>query len=115
MSIQATAAQAGGRKGSVPLLVEGTPPGCFSFHSAGMLRGRDLVAADTAGRDMAVVIDAGLARSYWGADDPIGKRLQTGDAGAQGNPRTAVVIGVVDTAQTPAGRSGRIYTADGAR
>jgi predicted permease len=100
---------------TVPLLVEGTPPGYFAFHNTVMLRGRDLVASDTSGRDMAVVIDAALARGFWGPVDPIGKRLQMTTEEYKQNPRTAVVVGVFDSAQAPVRGSGRVYTADRAR
>src|SRR5215207_2232861 len=86
--------------------LEGTPPGYFALQNIPMLRGRELVATDTAGREMAVVIDSDLARDFWGAVDPIGKRLDvtskhlvaqcTGSAAScsTNGGMTAVVVGV---------------------
>src|SRR5215208_6598192 len=56
--------------------IEGTAPGYFAFQSVRMLRGREFVATDTAGGNMPVVISLDLARGFWGAADPIGRRMQ---------------------------------------
>lgn len=92
--------------------LEGAPPGYFAFQSIPMLRGRDLAADDTNHRDMAVVIDNALARGFWGAADPIGKRLEVVSGRSTGSV-TAVVVGVVDTARLPRSGAGRLYTAHG--
>ncbi|HUQ79492.1 MAG TPA: ABC transporter permease [Gemmatimonadaceae bacterium] len=107
--------------------IEGTPPGYFAFQSARMLRGREFVATDTAGGNMPVVISLDLARGFWGAADPIGRRMQLTlpemvivegnetSKRVQQPPRTAVVVGVFDTTTAPLRRAGRVYTADGSR
>ena len=92
--------------------IEGAAPGYFAFWAIPLLRGRDLVAADTAGRDMAVVIGTDLARFLWGLADPIGKRLDV--ASRSGASSAAVVVGVFDTAGVARG-GGRVYTAHGGR
>ena len=110
--------------------IEGTAPGYFAFQDIPMRRGRELIASDTAGREMAIVIDSDLARSFWGAGDPIGRRLEMtslrdrkgtiltpverGRVDAVG-PRTGVVVGVFDTTGAPLRGAGRIYTAAGAQ
>ena len=95
--------------------LEGTAPGYFAFQRIPMLRGRELVASDTAGREMAVVIDSDFARGFWGSADPIGKRLQMTSRRHKQDPRTAVVVGVFDSTHAPLRGTGRVYTADGAR
>ena len=107
--------------------IEGTAPGYFAFQSVRMLRGREFVAADTAGGNMPVVISLDLARGFWGAADPIGRRMQLtlpemviveGNETSkrmQQPPRTAVVIGVFDTTTAPLRGAARVYTADGSR
>jgi predicted permease len=107
--------------------VQGTPPGYFALHSIPMLRGRESVASDTAGADMAVVVGLDLARGFWGPADPIGKRLQLtlpemniveGDKTSkreQQPPRTAVVVGVFDTTGTALRAAAQVHTADGSR
>ncbi len=107
--------------------VEGTPPGYFAFRSIPMLRGRELVPADTVGRDMSLVISSDLARGFWGPADPIGKRLQLilpemtivdGDRTSkrqQQPPRTAIVVGIFDTTGAGLRRAARVHTADGSR
>jgi predicted permease len=95
--------------------VEGTPPGYFAFQKIPMLRGREFVASDTAGRDMAVIIDTDFARGFWGSADPTGKRLQMVPRQKPKEPRTAIVVGVFDTTGTPLRRGeSRVYTANGA-
>jgi putative ABC transport system permease protein len=93
--------------------LEGTPPGYFAFQNIRMLRGREFLATDTAGRDMAVVIESDFARAFWGAADPIGKRLEMTSSRNKQAPRTAVVVGVFDTTGTPLRGPGRVYTANG--
>ena len=95
---------------TVRLPLEGTPPGYFDFQKIRMLRGRELVASDTTGRDMAIVIDSDLARGFWGSADPTGKRLEMVPRGKPKEPRTAIVVGVFDTTGTPLrGREPRVY------
>lgn len=95
--------------------LEGTAPGYFALQNIPMLRGRELVVADSAGGDMAVVIDSELARGFWGHADPVGRRLAVTPRASSSGRRTAVVVGVFDTAHVPVRGAGRVYTADGAR
>ena len=92
-------------------LIEGAAPGYFALRAIPMLRGRDFVAGDTAGRDMALVIGLDLARAFWGAADPIGNRLDV--ASRSGGTRAGVIVGVFDT--TAVGDGARLYTAHGGR
>ena len=94
--------------------LEGAPPGYFDFLKVPLLRGRDIVAADTNGRDMAIVIDREVARGFWGAADPIGKRLDVTTKRLGTSVLTAVVVGVFDSTHAPTGGAGRVYTAQGA-
>jgi predicted permease len=94
--------------------LEGAAPGYFAFQNIPMLRGRDLVAADTTSRDMAIVIDNGLARGFWGPVDPIGKRLEVTSQRFT-KAITAVVVGVFDTTRVPTRGASRVFTANGAR
>ena len=63
---------------------------------------------------MAVVIDNELARRFWGADDPIGRRLAV-TSGSNAAQRNVVVVGVFDTANVSLRGTGRVYTAFGAQ
>jgi predicted permease len=92
--------------------VEGAAPGYFAFLGIPLLRGRDILASDTAGAEMAIVIGNDLARDFWGTADPVGKRLNAPSSSSA--TRTAIVIGVFDT--TAVGEPARrVYTALGAR
>ena len=95
--------------------LEGAAPGYLGFQGLRMLRGRDLIPADTIGRPMAVVVESDLARSFWGTEDPVGKRLVMTSRWYKQEPRVAVVVGVVDTTGSPLRGAGRVYTADGSR
>jgi hypothetical protein len=97
---------------TVQTRIEGAPPGYFAFRAIPLLRGRDLIAEDTAGPAMAVVIGNDLARDFWGLADPIGKRLDV--ALRSENSTAAVVVGVFDTTAV-AENGGRVYTAHGGR
>jgi predicted permease len=99
---------------TVRAAIEGTPPGYFSLQQIPMLRGRELVAADTMGRDLAVVIESGFARAFWGAEDPIGRRMSVSARTFGVSPRTAIVVGVFDSTQATVRGGGRVYTAHGA-
>ena len=101
---------------AVRMPIEGTAPGYFAFQNISMVRGRELLASDTLGTDMALVIDTDLARDFWGAADPIGRRVQmTSVEGDRTGLTTGIVVGVFDTTGVPLGGEGRVYTASGAR
>ena len=108
----------GGRRAeeAVRMPIDGTPPGYFAFQNIPMIRGRELLASDTLGGDMPLVIDSELAASFWGSVDPIGRRVQlTSVQGGNAGLTTGIVVGVFDTAAAPIRGEGRIYTASGAR
>jgi predicted permease len=87
------------------------PPGYLAFQNIPMVLGRDLVAADTSAREMAVVIESNLARGFWGTDDPVGKRLEMTSRLHSDAHWAGVVVGVFDTTATPLRGTGRVYTA----
>jgi predicted lysophospholipase L1 biosynthesis ABC-type transport system permease subunit len=80
-----------------------------------MVRGRDLIPTDTSGLQMAVVVETDFARSFWGAEDPVGERLVMTSRSNKQEPRVAVVVGVFDTTGAPLRGAGRVYTAHGSR
>jgi len=70
-------------------------PGYFSSMRIALLRGRTFTSADTAGSLPVIVVDDALARTYFGAEDPLGKRIDF-----EGGPQSRawrVVVGVVRT------------------
>ena len=96
--------------------LEGAAPGYLTFQGLRVVRGRDLLPADTLGRGMmAVVVASDFARSFWGAEDPIGRRLEMTSRRFTNEMRAAVVVGVFDTTGAPLRGAGRVYTADGSR
>jgi predicted permease len=100
------------RENPAGVKIEGIDPGYFGALDVKILRGRDVVLADTAARDMPIIIGDDYARELWGSADPIGRRFQQL---ARGNPlpRAAVVVGVFDTKRgTTRGEARRIYTID---
>ena len=54
----------------------------FSAAGIPIIRGRDFTAADTASSPLVVIVNRTLAEHYWPGQDPIGKRLHRGPAGA---------------------------------
>ena len=95
--------------------IEGAPPGYFAFQNITMLRGRDIEPADTASRELALVVDTDFARDFWGTADPIGRRLDITSRNAGTEPRSAIVVGVFDATRIPLRGEGRVYTATGSR
>jgi len=67
-------------------------PGYFSTMGIALLRGRDFTDSDRTGSEQVAIINSALASRYFGADDPIGKVLELGDAA---HPQRWVVIGEV--------------------
>ena len=71
-------------------------------------KGRGLTAADRGGAPMVVVVNETLARRFWGAADPIGRRVKVG--GMDGPWRTIVgVVGDVRHRGLDAPQSPQIY------
>ena len=87
--------------------VDFAPPGYFAFREVPLIRGRDIIAQDTAGREIPVVIGSDLARAFWGSTDPTGKRLEMWSGSS------AVVVGVFDTSHVAVEGTNRVFTAHG--
>jgi predicted permease len=87
--------------------IDFAPPGYFAFRDVPIIRGRDIIAQDTAGREIPVVIGSDLARAFWGSADPIGKRLEMWSGSS------AVVVGVFDTSHVAVDGANRVFTAHG--
>jgi predicted permease len=68
-------------------------PGYFSTMGIPMIRGRDVTDEDKADSRKVVVISEKTAQHYWPGQDPIGKRLKTGDTNSDVPWRE--VIGIV--------------------
>lgn len=64
-------------------------PGYFETIGIPVLRGRGFTSADGESTPLVVVINESMARTYWGADNPVGQRLRYGGR----VPRT--IVGVV--------------------
>ena len=89
--------------------VDAAPPGYFAFRDVPLIRGRDITAQDTVGREIPVVIGNDLARAFWGSTDPIGKHFEMW-SGLNG-----VVVGVFDTSHVAVEGANRVFTAHGSR
>lgn len=66
-----------------------------NFHQAmgiALLRGRSFNDHDTADSRPVVLINQTLARRYWGEENPVGKRISSGDPA---NPKWKEIVGVV--------------------
>jgi predicted permease len=87
--------------------VDFAAPGYFAFRGVPLIRGRDIIADDTTGREIPVVIGNDLARAFWGSTDPIGKRLDMWSGSS------AVVVGVFDTSHVAVEGANRVFTAHG--
>jgi putative ABC transport system permease protein len=91
--------------GSNGLFVDGKPdliqsdshfvtPGYFSVVNATFLAGREFTEADTRQSPFVMVINETLARSAFGSENPIGKRISCCEGGP-GRPHWKTVVGVV--------------------
>jgi len=92
--------------------LEEASAGYFTLLDLPIVRGRDLVPADTAARDRAVLISTDVAHELWGNADPIGRRFSQSD---HGKPleRAAVVVGVYDASRgTTQGPGRRVFAID---
>jgi len=68
-------------------------PEYFDTLGIRVLRGRGLSVRDRTGQPKVVVINETAARTYWGAEDPIGKRIALGQGGFQDG---AEVVGIAE-------------------
>jgi len=69
---------------------ESTSPGYFAAMGVPLLAGRDFSDADTAKSSGVVIINETLAHQFWPDENPIGKRLRSGNTG----PAPLEVVGV---------------------
>jgi putative ABC transport system permease protein len=79
----------------VDVRVETPGAGFFEWLGLPIVRGRELVASDSASYEVPIVIGNDLASELWGNGDPLGKRLES--TVAQGEVRRRyVVVGIYD-------------------
>jgi predicted permease len=69
-------------------------PRYFEVMTTGLVRGRLFTEADEAGKQQVALVDESTARRFWGATDPIGKRVRLSQSAAA--PWVDVVGVVVD-------------------
>ena len=78
---------------SNPMLnMEVVAPSYFETFGLPVLRGRTFTEDDRAGGPLSVVVSETTARHFWPDEDPLGRRLTLGPAGAQ---QVMTVVGVV--------------------
>jgi predicted permease len=100
------------RQSSTPFetRVEMVSPEYFSLLEIPIVRGRALVATDSAAHDVPIVIGSDLAHELWATDDPLGKRLEE-SSGPREARRRHVVVGVYDSRRGIASGSGPLIYA----
>ena len=100
------------RETPIQVHLEEASPGYFTLLGIPVVRGRDLVASDTATRDRAVLISTDVAHELWGNADPIGRRFMQTNHG-KALDRAAVVVGVYDASRgTTQGPGRRVFAID---
>jgi len=94
------------------LSVEGAAPGWFALLDIPIVLGRDVAYADTAERDLPVVIPSHLARAMWGDAHPIGRVFASP---GQRDTVNMTVVGLYDAtyATTRGNDSLTVFTAHG--
>jgi putative ABC transport system permease protein len=70
--------------------LQSVTPGTFQALGIPLLQGRDFQNTDTAKSPRVAIIDETLARRYWPAGDPLGKRIET-----TGDQEWMIIVGVV--------------------
>ena len=105
--------------------VEGAAAGWFALLDVPIVLGRDVSLADTAAADRPAVIGTDLARSLWGAANPIGRTLASPAVpGLDQDSMAMTVVGVYDATRrlpgmiwggqaTRTDATARVYTAHG--
>ncbi|MGD9904844.1 MAG: ABC transporter permease [Vicinamibacterales bacterium] len=100
-------------EGPTPIVhVVGVSPGYFSLLGAGIVRGRDVAAADGRGGEPVVMVNERLAHLHFPGLDPLGRRIAL-RADAAAAPRWHTVIAVVPDIRLRPGRPGAmpiVYT-----
>jgi predicted permease len=71
------------------------PPGYFETVGTRLIRGRYFDDRDNESGALVAIIDESMARTYWPAEDPIGKRIKRGGQAAQSTNPWMTIIGVV--------------------
>jgi predicted permease len=82
--------------GSLPQAVEtAVSPDYFRALGVPLLRGRLFEDADRGRRDPILIVNESLAQRYFPGEDPVGKRIKTGDAGFVPTSQWETIVGVV--------------------
>jgi putative ABC transport system permease protein len=86
------------RPGEPPLVVDWHTafPGYPEVMGVQVRRGRPLLPADRAGKQLVALIDDGMARTFWHGQDPVGKRFRRDHVDGTKGP-WITVVGVVGT------------------
>ena len=87
--------QDGAADNRIPAYVRPVTPGYFEAMGTRVLRGRGPSAADVAGSERVLVVDAEFARRVWGDANPVGREVLFDGPPNQPPPR-ARVVGVVE-------------------
>ena len=74
-------------------------PAYFQALGIGLRQGRFFTADDKLGRLLVTIINESMARQFWPAGDPLGKRISIGDLT---NPQWMEIVGVVGDVRFPA-------------
>jgi putative ABC transport system permease protein len=100
------------RKAFSTLDVLGAAPGWFAQLDVPILLGRDVTLADTGERVWPVVVGSGLAKTFWGGANPIGRTFSS--PGSR-DTVTMIVVGVYDArhTKTTGNDSLSVFTAHG--
>jgi predicted permease len=85
-------ARRGGSPIETPAIFDVVSPGFFTAAGIDVLRGREFTWHDAPRQPHVAIVNASLASSLWGADDPIGQHILLGRPPSQ---RDATVVGVV--------------------
>jgi putative ABC transport system permease protein len=72
-------------------------PGYFQTVGATLLRGRDFDRTDVAEADAVIVLNESMSRAYFGAEDPVGRRIRWQNTRGEWQPWQRVVGVVADT------------------
>ncbi len=81
---------------SLPQAVEtAVSPGYFRALGVPLLRGRLFKDSDRSRRDPILIVNESMARRYFPDQDPVGKRIKTGDPGFLKTSQWETIVGVV--------------------
>ena len=99
------------READFPVVREGiVTPGYFDTFQAKLLRGREFLTSDVGSSEPVAIVNESFAHAYFGADDPMGRRIKRGPADTKNPWMTIVGVapdmlmqGVGNNTQSPAG------------